>query len=289
MFITITEAPADREISKLVDEFEKLKRQFEVWEYKKIERSGSGYLYEGIPLAAYAIEGIIWRVTEGKFDQYKNLHQVLSDNYFMVNPTNVMRLCSNKIATDEYLRGLGLNPLPAITQPGRYSLTQLKTHWAQQSVNLSHFISDKHVLKPSVGAGGRGIVFYDETAEFITVRDGEILQPHMKSLAKELLRVQTLGDKTLGAYYRVPINEGGLANIEQGAIPMLGKINDQTTHAVSTIMETLKPRAAGIDVYETFDGFSYIIEINSAPGMNGLDMLGLPVWEQLVQYVVSNC
>jgi glutathione synthase/RimK-type ligase-like ATP-grasp enzyme len=287
VILIITEVPEDKEIFKLINEFKRLNQAYEIWEYKNFSLQENDYFYKDQLVDSYPITGIIWRVTEGKFLEYEDLHQYLSDNYFIINPTRVMERCADKIVTDNYLKSNLLQPLPSITTPGEYTLENLNKEWARQNVNFNHFIPNKHVIKPAIGAGGRGIVFYNEDTESIILHEGELLQPHMNSLAKDLIRVGTIGNKIIGSYHRVPVIDNGLANIEQGAIPVLATINNATELSVNVIMVRLHPEAAGIDVFETPDGDSYIIEINSAPGMNGLDTLGIPAWEYLAQYIVN--
>ena len=78
MFITITQEPDGKEINKLKDEFHKADKIFEVWEFKNLTITNNIVSYENKPLTDYNIEGVIWRVTEGQFFEYENIHYQIS-------------------------------------------------------------------------------------------------------------------------------------------------------------------------------------------------------------------
>lgn len=287
MIIVVTQEPAGSEIARISELLQEFNESYAIWEYKDITQNSEVPLYQGEPITSYPVTGVLWRVTEGKFNEYKNLHSFLSERYTIIKPTNVMALCSDKNLTDAYLAENNLNPLPGIHAPGTYTHEELAKVWESQGVNFDHFLQNRHVAKPASDAGGRGIIFYDGTESEIVLHEGEILQPHMAGEASDLLRVQTVGKEIIGTYRRIPAVEGGMANIEQGAKPAIGFMSPATEKNIRTIIRTLSPEAVGVDVYEADDGTSYIIEINSAPGMNGLEQLGLPAWELILKHLIA--
>ncbi|WP_443053332.1 ATP-grasp domain-containing protein [Streptomyces sp. NBC_00273] len=172
-----------------------------------------------------------------------------------------MTRCSDKWATHENLNLSGLPTVP----------TQL--------LLPDNLIPDlgtmRTVVKPCFGAGGRGIRLMIPGEPFIS-NEPYIAQPEITSDPRSYVRVLVCDGSAVAAIHRNPPNksrEGGnlrVNNLESGGESEPANLKPVAEIAVAAA-EVLEGTVVGVDLVPGLNGSYEILEINSSPGLEGVN------------------
>jgi len=202
----------------------------------------------------------------------------------IVNPPAAIARAANKFATSLALRRVGV-PTPKTT---------ITTSQEEAEAALRDY--GKAVSKPLFGYKGRDIVLLEDNRERDIDRLRSIIDKHGLVYLQEFIpmdcprdiRAFVVGDRVMGAIYRVAPKGQWISNLARGGraepCPVTEELKDLAVRANRAVGTTY----AGIDLLETAGGLK-VIEVNGTPSGKGIfEALGVDVTEAIADYVLRS-
>lgn len=222
-----------------------------------LDRDGDIALERDLP--SLGLAGILWRVSENIWSASRDLIEALEPSHRMINSAACIRVCSDKWLT--YL---------ALTAAG---IPTVATRLVLPGAPAPRMGTDMTVIKPAVGAGGRDVR---------AIRPGEVTngtellvaQPLLAAPAHTHVRVLVCGGQPVAAIHRVPPSESPtdsltVNNIDVGGTPVpadLAPVADLAEIAATTV----DGHIVSVELVPDMDGKMSVLEVNSAPGLDGI-------------------
>lgn len=204
------------------------------------------------------LDGVVWRVSEGAFHAYADLQWLIGRRYVLINDWKCARICANKWRTSVELAAAGVQVVPTILLvPG---------------MKVPAFYGVQTVIKPSVGARGRGV----RVAEAGTdpgITEPHVAQPLIGSSAEEQIRALVCGFSSVLAMFRQPAEQsrpGGVPvnNLEAGGLPVPTDAEPVRDIALAAA-RCLGGDLLGVDLIR-YNGEWSVLEVNASPGLDGI-------------------
>jgi glutathione synthase/RimK-type ligase-like ATP-grasp enzyme len=231
---------------------------------------------EEMSVEELALDGIVWRVSEGDYCHYANVFGWLSQRYPTVNNWRCTWTCSDKWRTSTKLAASGITVVPTVL---------LTPH-----LEIPAFPNHKTVIKPSVGAGGHGVrLATPGTMPGITVP--HVAQPLVTGPSSAHIRVVVCGLQPVASIHRIPAakhigNEIDINNVAAGGTPVPAPMEPVQELAVQ-VARCLGGDILGIDLVPWNGGFA-VLEVNSSPGFNGIaETLGIDCFDFAAKHALS--
>jgi ribosomal protein S6--L-glutamate ligase len=229
----------------------------------RIPLTGAGLEYVPLRLGSLdlshlpdRLDAVLWRVSENLYPPCRPLIEALAIKYRMINSRRCTTLCSDKWATYQHLKSVGL---PTLT-----------TRLLVPDNVIPALGTPRTVVKPCFGAGGRGIRALSPGSMF-TAEEAYIAQPELTSDPATHVRVLVCDGEAVSAIHRIPATSAAGAlpinNLDSGghsspADP--GPVAELAVAAARAVDGFL----VGVDLVPDGDGYT-VLEINSVPGLEG--------------------
>ncbi|GGE29373.1 hypothetical protein GCM10011391_04900 [Pullulanibacillus camelliae] len=101
------------------------------------------------------------------------------------------------------------------------------------------------------------------------------------------IRLTLVGEKVIGAYWRIGREDSHLNNVSQGGQIAFDPVPRDIIDLVETVAQTLNINHAGFDV-AIYNGHPYFFEFNTLFGNVGLQKMNLSIEEHIYQYLVAH-
>lgn len=204
------------------------------------------------------LDGVVWRVSEGDFHEYFNIFELISKRYPIVNHWQCTWLCSDKWRTAIHLAATGIPVVPTVLlTPG---------------MTVPDFPGHKSIIKPSVGASGKGVRLAASGAS-PTLHGPHVAQPLVPGPSSAHIRVIVCGIQPIVSIHRIPGPEQAGKEIEVNNVAVGGKpipAPMEPVHDLAVrVAQCLDSDFIGIDFVPWGNGFA-VLEVNSSPGFNGI-------------------
>ena len=207
------------------------------------------------------VDAVLWRVSENHFLRCRSLIQVLAERCEVINSLDCMDLCGDKWRTQEEMARRGLPTVP----------TQLLL---PDSV-VPDMGTERTVIKPSFGAGGRGIRAVNP-GQSVELDEAYIAQPEIEFSASRHVRVLVCGGTPLVAIHRIP--RAGRGAADEVAVNNLSAGGTAAPAALSPVADIAAAAAqavgglfVGVDLVPDEGRGHLILEVNSSPGLEGVN------------------
>ena len=209
------------------------------------------------------------------------MQQLENTGTVVINSVEALTKTRDKYSTISALAGVRLRV------PETY-LTE-SAHWAYRKTRGLKQI----VVKPLVGSLGFGVMKYDDPdMAFNAYKTLEMLglpiyvQEYLENPQRDI-RAFVIGEKVIGAIYRVATRGNWKANIALGSKPKPLQLPRELEDLTMKAVKALGVVYAGVDILETRDG-PILLEVNGSPSWQGLRRaLGVNVAELLVRHAVG--
>jgi len=204
-----------------------------------------------------------------------------STGTLVINPVEALTKTRDKYSTITALAGAKLRvPETYITE---------SAHWAYRKTKRFKQI----VAKPLIGSLGFGAMkFEDADLAFNAYKTLETLglpiyvQEYLKNPRRDI-RAFVIGEKVIGAIYRIAVKGNWKANIALGNKPKPLQLSREFEDLAIKAAKTLSLVYAGVDILETRD-CPVLLEVNGSPSWQGLRKAsGINVAELLVKHAVG--
>jgi ribosomal protein S6--L-glutamate ligase len=204
------------------------------------------------------LDGIAWRVSEDAFNAYADIQRLLAQRHVLVNAWACARICANKWQTSLRLAAAGIPVIPTILLvPG---------------MQVPAFNGAETVIKPCVGAGGRGVRTVKSGTDPM-INEPHVAQPLLSGDPGENARALVCGFSSVLAMSREPGRRS-----KQGAVP----VNNLAAGGIAARMAADPIRDIALAAAECLDGDLLgvdlvrrngewaILEVNASPGLDGI-------------------
>jgi glutathione synthase/RimK-type ligase-like ATP-grasp enzyme len=248
-----------------------------------LDRGGPRVTFAGDPditeatLDDLALDGVVWRASEAYFDRYADILELLCDRYRVVNNWRCSWICSDKWRTSSRLAAAGLPVVPTTLLTAGMAVPEFPGAPAT-------------VVKPCVGAGGHGV----RLVEPGTVLDGtepHVAQPLVAGDGGDHVRVIVLGGNPVAAVHRIPAAGNTrtslqINNVTAGGTPVAARL-EPVHDLAAAVSRFLGGDILGVDLVPVDDGYA-VLEVNSAPGFNGVDeVCGIDSFKLAAEQVIN--
>jgi len=221
------------------------------------------------------LDSIVWRVSEADYYNYANVFDTLGEKYPMVNDWRCTWICSDKWRTSAKLAAWGVPVVPTVLlTPG---------------MAVPEFPGFKTVVKPSVGASGRGVRL-ELAGSVPAINAPHVAQPLVPGPSCDHIRVIVCGEEPVTSIHRIPGEEHRgseieVNNVAAGGTPARAPMAPVRQIAVD-VAHHLGGDVIGIDLVPWNGGFA-VLEVNSSPGFNLIDeTLGINCFSHAAQQVL---
>jgi glutathione synthase/RimK-type ligase-like ATP-grasp enzyme len=204
------------------------------------------------------LDGVAWRVSEDAFHAYADVQRLLAQRYVMVNDWACARTCASKWKTSLRLAAAGIRVVPTILLvPG---------------MKVPAFDSAETVIKPCVGAGGRG-VRVAEAGTNPRLTEPYVAQPLLSGTTEQHVRALVCGFSSVLAMFREPGEHSGrggvrVNNLAVGGVPRPAPAEPVRDIALA-VADCLAGDLLGVDLAR-WGGEWAVLEVNSSPGLDGI-------------------
>jgi glutathione synthase/RimK-type ligase-like ATP-grasp enzyme len=210
------------------------------------------------PLAELGLDGVLWRVSEDSFGAYAGVQWTIARRYPLVNRWQCARICADKWRTSTQLAAAGIRVVPTVLlTPG---------------MTVPRFPGFQTVIKPCVGAGGRGVRVAAAGTQ-PDLAEPHVAQPLIPGPAEEQVRALVCRPSSVLAMIRLPGEASPpdlpqVNNLEAGGVPAptgAAPIRDIAVAAATCLGGDL----LGVDLVWWQGGFA-VLEVNASPGLEGI-------------------
>lgn len=145
------------------------------------------------------------------------------------------------------------------------------------------------VIKPIFGSQGKGIIKLERSQpdlkpkliELLKERGVLYLQEFVPNPGRDI-RVFVVGEKALGAIYRVPHSGSFVSNLSQGATPVKCELTEEMEELAISAAKAVGADFAGVDLIEGEEGL-FLLEVNATPSGKGIKLAcGIDVTGRIV-------
>lgn len=148
------------------------------------------------------------------------------------------------------------------------------------------------VIKPLFGSEGKGMVrVTDEETAYRVLRAWELnryvyyIQEYLPHRSEDI-RAFVIGNRITAAMRRSA--QGWKTNYSKGAAVSPVALTPEMKELAVRAVQCIGLDYAGVDLMESEDGETYVVEINSIPGWRGLQKIsGANIAEQVIDYVLK--
>ena len=210
------------------------------------------------------------------------MQQMENMGTFVINPVKALMEARDKYSTATALARARLRvPETYVTE---------SAHWAYRKTQKFKGI----VSKPLIGSLGFGAMkFEDPDLAFNAYKTLEELglpihvQEYLQNPQRDI-RAFVIGEKVVGAIYRVAVKGNWKANISLGNKPKsLRKVSKELEELATKASKILGLIYAGVDILETKDG-PVLLEVNGSPSWQGLqNASGINVADLIVKHAIG--
>lgn len=158
-----------------------------------------------------------------------------------------------------------------------------------------HFQPDPVVLKPINGRQGTGLhclsseqSMPEDIVSQLDLGRGVLVQAFIPPEQRRDLRVLVIGKSVAGAVELTPPPGDFRANVHVGSRPVAAKMTPELTNLALQAASAMEMEIAGVDIILPHNGAPVVIEVNSAPGFKGLEMVtGKDIAGAIIDYAKS--
>jgi len=200
----------------------------------------------------------------------------------VVNSVESMLIARDKYLSLLYLKKVGI-PVPrtAIVEDA-HTVRRMVEEWGPV------------VIKPLVGSMGFGSVKADNPdIAYVIARTLQqfnlpiYLQEFIEKPGRDI-RIIVVGDRVIGAMYRIQPNGTWKTNVAQGADVKKADIEPELESIAIRSAKTLKLHYAGVDVAEDPERGYVVLEVNASPNWKGfMKATGINVAEHIAHYILE--
>lgn len=141
------------------------------------------------------------------------------------------------------------------------------------------------IAKEIKSSMGNGVHLIENRSQFKQYcEDNEILYIQEKLNIDRDMRITYVGDRVIGAYWRIASENNFKNNVAQGGTISYDDIPEKAISLVETVAKTLGINHAGFDVAEV-DGHYYFFEFNVLFGTKGIKDSGIKLNEIILDYL----
>ena len=260
----------------------------------QIRRDGMMRIVTFNPFRTLGIPNVTYIKPENmlmEVDKIREADYILFPEYWQVNTLvyglkkkifpniSTYQLGHNKIETTRVLQAIFPKNIP---------YTQIIS---RERVNIERLEEDfgyPLVAKEIKNSMGRGVFLVESRQELKTyVEANESLYIQEKLPIDRDLRIVYVGDKVIGAYWRIAGEGQFHNNIAKGASYDYDNIPKEAIQLVEDVAKELNINHAGFDV-AIVDNRLYILEYNVMFGNEGLRNMGIPVERYIYEYISTN-
>jgi ribosomal protein S6--L-glutamate ligase len=204
-----------------------------------------------------------------------------------INPSHAIELAKDKYASIQCLAGQGL-PVP--------ETVYLKDPF--QFDRAFELLGDPpYVLKLPEGAQGIGVLIAESKSSAESMVDAiwrlgsdVLIQQFVAGSYGQDIRVFVLGTEIVSSVRRTAKNGRFRSNVHLGAEVASAELSTEQRNLALKSAEIHGLNMAGVDLAETSDGRTLVLEVNASPGLEGVERAtGLDVAGQIVNYVANRC
>lgn len=219
-------------------------------------------LYRGVGMGCYP-DFVVMRDYQWVLSRHFELRGIP-----VINSTQSMMLCKNKVLTHQLLSAAGIpTPLTVFNQAGEYSYGEL----------CAMFGSRMFVVKRTDGAKGEGVFLVESEDEFRAARSecgAEYLcQEFVEASRGRDVRVWVIGGRAVAAVLRYS-ESSFKSNFSQGGKAAAFELTPEAASLAERAAETLGLEFAGIDLLFTDSGAFTVCEVNGNAGFRTLSQTG---------------
>jgi glutathione synthase/RimK-type ligase-like ATP-grasp enzyme len=208
-----------------------------------------------------ALDGVVWRVSEGAFRAYADIQRLIAMRHVLVNDWECASICASKWRTSVELAAAGVRVVPTILLlPG---------------MNVPAFRGAQTVIKPSEGARGRGVRVAEPGAR-LRITEPHVAQPLIGGSAGEQVRALVCGFSAVLAMVREPGEQSRpgrvrVNNLEAGGVPAPAPAEPVRDIALAAA-NCLGGDLLGVDLVR-WNGEWAVLEVNASPGLDGIALV----------------
>ncbi|MFF3359178.1 RimK family alpha-L-glutamate ligase [Streptomyces sp. NPDC002917] len=225
---------------------------------------------------ALGLAGVLWRVSENCWPACQNLVTALGASCRVINSPTCIRTCADKWLTHLSLSAAGVPSVSTWLVPPGALAPDTGTVMT--------------VVKPAVGAGGRGIRAV-RPGEVLNEQEALVAQPLLTAPPEEHVRVVVCRTEPVAAMRRRPppgnrVNPVKVNNIEAEGTPIptdIGPVGDLAAAAAAAVGGDV----VAVDLVPGLDGRWCVLEVNSSPGLNGMEAAAVGCHAAVARRVVS--
>lgn len=213
------------------------------------------------PFENLDLTGVVWRVSENSFNDYRNLLELIALRHPVINNVWCLQQCSDKWRTASELVAAGIPVVPTtLMLPG---------------MDVPGFLNRQTLIKPCTGAGGRGVRVV-EAGLTVDLLEPHVAQPFVRVPSERHVRVIVCGAEPVAAMHRRPnsrTSANGIAinNIEAGGSPApaaLAPVRDLAAAAARCLGGAIL--AVDLVPWGDVDDEFAVLEVNACPGLTGI-------------------
>lgn len=243
------------------------------------------------PFRTIGIPNVTYIKPENMFkeiDKIKNAEYILFPEYWQVN--SLVYGLKKKIFPDISTYQLGHNKIETTralwaTFPKNTPYTQILSRDHVDIETIEEEFGYPLVAKEIKNSMGRGVFLIKNRQELEEYIDkNSILYIQEKLPIDRDLRIVYVGNKVIGAYWRIAKEGEFHNNIAKGAGYDYDNIPLEAIELVKTVATTLDINHAGFDIAVVDNNF-YILEYNVMFGNEGLRNMGIKVEEYIYEYI----
>ena len=213
------------------------------------------------------------------------LSQIEMSGAFLINFRESLEFASDKYRTCLILRDAGL------PQPKTHLLTE------ENLTKALSYVGEKFplVVKTLSGSKGVGVFFIETKRSMKAILDtvwklndeAELLVQEFIPIDKDI-RVHILGGKVIAAMERVLPPDDLRANFSQDATVKPVKLTSEEEELAVSAANALGCSWAGVDIIRSTDKKNYVIEVNSSPGTEGIELAtGKSIVSEIINFALD--
>jgi len=212
--------------------------------------------------------------------------QLERDNIFCVNSRNCLEICGDKYRTVLALSDAGIiSPKTALVQ------NKGNLEYSFESIGGKFPV----ILKTLSGSKGVGVFFAESWKSFrpmldtiwkINEEEEILIQQYIE--APYDIRVHVLGEEVIASMKRIVIDNDFRSNFSLGGKTAKIKISDEQKEICIKAAKAVGAVWCGVDLIVDKKGNTYVLEVNSSPGTEGIEKTtGLPVTNTVLDNVLN--
>lgn len=245
------------------------------------------------PFRTISIPNITYIKPENIFkevDKIKSADCILFPEYWQVN--SLVYGLKKKIFPNISTYQLGHNKVETTralwaTFPKNVPYTQILSKYNIKIETIEEEFGYPLVAKEIKNSMGRGVFLIKNRQELKTyIENNDILYIQEKLPIDRDLRIVYVGNKIIGAYWRVAREGEFHNNIAKGAIYDYNNIPSKAIELVEKVASSLNINHAGFDIAVVGDAY-YILEYNVMFGNEGLKNMGVNIEKHIYDYILS--